>query len=177
MWQHIFNSGPNLNLQVTQQRSHAIIIVGQKCTGQALSDFLFYRGSSLCPSKSALQVSLGALKPQLLSPSFWPEPGQPYLYPHPFCHPDHCHPNVLWTLNDCKNDPSITTSDVNKFHPSMRLAMQHEDRMHISDKEWKMIHQSVTIIAHSILGPLNPQGVLTAAGVTVLVGRSLTQRL
>jgi hypothetical protein len=36
--------------------------------------------------------------------------------------------------------------------------------MNISDEEWKTIHQSATIIAHSILGPLDLQGLLAAAG-------------
>jgi hypothetical protein len=120
--------------------------------------------SSLRLSESASQVSLGALKSQSLSPSFRPEPGQPYPYPRPFHRPDQCHPNVLWTLNDCKNDPSVTTSNTNKSRPSMRHAIQHKDGMHISDEEWKMIHQSATIIAHSILGLLDPQGLLAAAG-------------
>jgi hypothetical protein len=119
---------------------------------------------SLHLSKSASQVSLGALKSQSLLPSFRPEPGQPYPYPRPFHCPDHCHPNVLWTLNDCKNDPSVTTSDTNKSRPSMRCVIRHEDGTHISDEEWKTIHQSATIIAHSILGPLDPQGLLAAAG-------------
>jgi hypothetical protein len=119
---------------------------------------------SLRPSESALQVSLGALKSQSLSPLFRPEPGQPYPYPHPFHRPDHCHPNVLWTLNDCKNDPSVTTSNTNKSCPSMRRAIRHEDGTHILDEEWKTICQSATIIAHSILGLLDPQGLLAAAG-------------
>ena len=115
--------------------------------------------SSLHPSESASQVSL--LKANTLHP-FHPPQGQPFPYPCPLICPEFYPPSILWTLTECKMDPTVSTSKMNKSCPFMKHVLQHEDGQHLMDTEWKTICQSVVLITCTVLEPLDPLGTLAA---------------
>ena len=91
-----------------------------------------------------------------------PPPSQPYPFPWPFKRPDFYPPEILWTQKDCRNDLSVSTSDMNKSRLSMKRTIRHDDGRHISDDEWKAIRQSAVLVARTFLDPLDPQGILSA---------------
>ncbi|KAH8980138.1 hypothetical protein EDB92DRAFT_1954218 [Lactarius akahatsu] len=81
--------------------------------------------SSLCPSKSALQIS------------------------------SDCYPaSVVWTTKDCKTDPNVGGSASNLSQPPMQNTVRREDGSLISDLEWQSIRQAVFTVARSHLDPL-----------------------
>ena len=81
-----------------------------------------------------------------------------YPYPRPFKRPDFYPHSILWTLDDCKNDPTVTTSSMNKSRPSMKRALRHDDGRYLTDAEWKTICRSAVLISRTILEPLDPLG-------------------
>ena len=76
--------------------------------------------SSLRLSESVSQVSL--LKANTSHP-FCPPQGQPFPYPRPLICMEFYPPSILWTLTECKMDPTVSTSEMNKSCPSMKHAM------------------------------------------------------
>ena len=110
---------------------------------------------SLFLSKSALQVSL--LKANT-SHHFHSPQGQPFPYPCPLICLEFYPLLILWTLAECKMDPTVSTSKMNKSHPSMKHVLWHKDGQHLMDMEWKTICQSAVLIAHTVLEPLDPLG-------------------
>ena len=76
--------------------------------------------SSLRLSESVSQVSL--LKANTSHP-FCPPQGQPFPYPRPLICVEFYPPSILWTLTECKMDPTVSTSEMNKSCPSMKHAL------------------------------------------------------
>ena len=71
-------------------------------------------------------------------------------------------PQSSGPLTECKMDPTVSTSKMNKSHPSMKRVLQHKDGQHLTDMEWKTICQSAVLITHTVLEPLDLLGTLAA---------------
>lgn len=108
--------------------------------------------SSLRPSDSASQV-LPDVKPLPPLPSD-SNSSLPLPYPRAIVRPSTFPPSVLWTLEDCQNDPDAGVSRGNKSRPPMRRAIRHEDGSMITDSQWKAIRESATIVARTHLDHL-----------------------
>ncbi len=105
--------------------------------------------SSLRPSESASQVS--GVKPSLSLP-----------FPRPLIRPA-CFPqSVLWTAEDCKNDPDARVTAANMSRFPMRRAIRHEDGTMITESQWKSIRQSAMLVARTHLESLTSTAPLSA---------------
>ncbi|KAF8816024.1 hypothetical protein BYT27DRAFT_7027805, partial [Phlegmacium glaucopus] len=57
---------------------------------------------------------------------------------------------VLWLLEDCRQDADVNIQESNKSRPSMDRAIRHPDGTMISDSEWSAIKASARRIANEL---------------------------
>ena len=58
---------------------------------------------------------------------------------------------VLWHLEDCRQDVDVDVRESNKSRPSMDRAIRHPDGTMINDSEWSAIKSSARRIANELL--------------------------
>jgi hypothetical protein len=58
---------------------------------------------------------------------------------------------ILWTLEDCKDDPDVRTSPTNMSRPPMEQAIRHEDGTMISLGEWAAIKATGRLVKMDLL--------------------------
>jgi hypothetical protein len=69
----------------------------------------------------------------------------------PGCMPPSVQPEILWTWDDCKNNPLVGVSSGNVSCP---CDICHVNGTILSKEEWKVICQSTFLVAHTHLQPL-----------------------
>ncbi|KAH9177465.1 hypothetical protein EDB89DRAFT_2064450 [Lactarius sanguifluus] len=72
----------------------------------------------------------------------------------PLSRPARLPPSVLWTFEDCKNDPLVGMTKSNSSRPAVHKALRHEDGTGITISQWKTIRASARAIASSALACL-----------------------
>jgi hypothetical protein len=58
---------------------------------------------------------------------------------------------VLWSLEDCKNDPDVRITPTNASRPPMEHAIRHPDGTMISSSEWSAIKATARMVKSDLL--------------------------
>jgi hypothetical protein len=97
---------------------------------------------SISQAQQGSQVSLTRPNSHVsLVPVIRAQPGlRPAQYPF----------EVLWNLEDCKQDLDVNIQDSNKSRPSMDRSVRHPDGTMLSDSEWSAIKSSARRIANEL---------------------------
>lgn len=98
------------------------------------------------------------------SPSIAPSDSISYIAPHssrsqsrthsvhqPATRPPQYPVEVLWTLEDCKDDPDVKTTETNASRPPMERAIRHSDGTMITSGEWAAIKATARLIKVDLL--------------------------
>ena len=76
-------------------------------------------------------------------------------YPRPLERPEEYPVSILWTLEACKNDPTVNVSDTNRSRPSMQRSIRYENGKIISESDWKSLREAAIHIARTHLMSLD----------------------
>jgi hypothetical protein len=90
-----------------------------------------------------------------------PSPHLPLSQPRLLVFPDCCPHVVLWTWDNCKNNPDVGASIGNVSWPPMQHAIQDKKEEMITNAQWKLIHQFATIITRTHLEILKTSSLLS----------------
>jgi hypothetical protein len=64
----------------------------------------------------------------------------------PACRPDGLSPAVLWSLEDCKDDPEVRVTKQNRSRLAMHRVLRTRDGVRIPTAEWKEIRATVRLM-------------------------------
>ncbi|KAF8224716.1 hypothetical protein L208DRAFT_1090250, partial [Tricholoma matsutake] len=64
---------------------------------------------------------------------------------------------VLWTLDDCRDDPNVGVTEANEARPSIYKAIRHKDGRMISAAEWEAIKLAARLIKFELRQLLPPR--------------------
>jgi thiamine pyrophosphokinase len=95
--------------------------------------------TSIHPSDSISQSHRPPSTSYVMAP-----PAQPAIRPpqYPF--------EILWLLEDCRQDPTVGVMESNKSWPAMDRAIRHPDGRMVCDVEWNAIKTSARLIVHDL---------------------------
>ena len=119
----------SLTSQSTFQSSPATSIYPSDSISQARA------GSQVSISQARLGSHIALLPNLLIQPAI-----RPPQYPF----------EVIWNLEDCKEDPEVKLQESNKSRPSMDRAVRHPDGSTITDSEWSAIKVSARRIVNEL---------------------------
>ena len=100
--------------------------------------------TSVHPSDSISQQNQSSAHAPPVPPASHISPAQPATRPaeYPF--------DVLWLLEDCRDNPIVGVTESNKSRPAMERAIRHSDGRMITDSEWNAIKASARMIKYEL---------------------------